>query len=331
MPRRASSERSDVLVVGAGVSGLTTAVRLSDSGLRVQVLALDGPAMTSSAAAGAIWDPTYAEHSRRAVWATRTYEVFDALATAGLPGVCMVDAVEASRRRVRPPAFARRLPQFRECDPDSLPDGLINGYRYRAPIIDMLPYLRTLSDRVAAADGELLFGERLRSLGAGFEFADVVVNCSGFGARDLVPDPEVVPIRGQLVAVRNPGLTEFFAEHSDVPGEMTYLLPHGEVLLLGGSAERGEPDPRPATDVAAAIVQRCSRIFPEIADAEVLGHRAGIRPSRPQVRLDHEDLGSGRHIVHNYGHGGSGVSLSWGCAEEVAALVRDITAAGGSS
>jgi D-amino-acid oxidase len=133
----------------------------------------------------------------------------------------------------------------------------------------------------------------------------------------------VQPIRGQLVAVHNPGLTEFFAEHTDELGEMTYLLPQGDVLLLGGSAEKGEAEPVPDAEVARAIVARCSEIFPAITDTPVLGHRTGIRPSRPEVRLEHEDLGD-RHIVHNYGHSGAGVSLSWGCADDVAEIVRGL-------
>ncbi|NMO51528.1 FAD-dependent oxidoreductase [Actinoplanes sp. TBRC 11911] len=319
-----TSHRPDVLVVGAGVSGLTTGVRLAESDLRVRIRALKEPAETSSAAAGAIWDPIYAKHPRVEFWAARSYQVFEALALAGLPGVRMVDGVEASRTPIPSPSWASVLPGFRECGPDDLPAGFASGWHYTAPIIDMPPYLRTLSDRLLAAGGELLFGSQLQSLGEALADADVVVNCSGVGARDLVPDPEVQPIRGQLVAVRNPGLQEFFAEHTDELGEMTYLLPQGEVLLLGGSAEKGEAEPVPVADVAAAIVARCSEIFPELADAEILGHRTGIRPSRPEVRLEHEDLGGGRHIVHNYGHSGAGVSLSWGCAEDVTALVRDI-------
>lgn len=324
MPRGPASHRFDVVVCGAGVSGLTTAVRLAESGLRVRLLARHGPAATSSAAAGAIWDPTYAEHPRRTVWATRTYEMFARMAAAGLPGIRMVDAVEASRRSIPPPAFARHLPHFRECTPAELPAGLVSGYRYRAPIIDMPTYLRTLGRRVAAADGELRLGNQLESLADAFEYADVVVNCTGMGARELVPDPAMTPIRGQLVAVRNPGLEGFFAERTDVPDELTYLLAHGAVLLLGGSAEQGEAEPVASADVAAAIVRRCGRIFPPIAGAEILGHRVGIRPSRSTVRVEHEDRGCGRHLVHNYGHGGSGVSLSWGCADDVARMVADL-------
>jgi D-amino-acid oxidase len=47
----------------------------------------------------------------------------------------------------------------------------------------------------------------------------------------------------------------------------------------------------------------------------------GLRPARSEVRLEATTLADGRPLVHNYGHGGSGFTLSWGCADEVARLV----------
>jgi len=135
-----------------------------------------------------------------------------------------------------------------------------------------------------------------------------------------VPDMSVVPIRGQLVAVRNPGVREFFAEHTDELEEMTYLLPQGEVLLLGGSADKDHTDPVPDLEVARGIVDRCAAVVPAIASAPVLGHRVGIRPQREKIRVERVDLVHGQVLVHNYGHSGAGVSLSWGCADAVVAM-----------
>ncbi|WP_433293202.1 FAD-dependent oxidoreductase [Actinoplanes sp. CA-030573] len=313
-------DRPDVLVVGAGVSGLTTGVRLAERGVRVRIRAEAAPGSTNSAAAGAIWDPIYAEHPRVAVWATASYDVFSRMAGEGFPGVRLVDGVEASREAMVSPEWARGLPGFRECTPAELPRGFVHGWRYTAPIIDMPPYLAALEAMVRAPGADLRFGARLTSLADGFADAPIVVNCSGAGARELVPDPSVKPIRGQLVAIANPGHAEFFAEHTEELGEMIYLLPQGDMLLLGGSAEEGIADPEPDPLVAEAILKRCGDIFPEIRQAEILGHRGGIRPSRPVIRLEHEAVDGG-HIVHNYGHSGAGVSLSWGCADDVTSIV----------
>ncbi|MEU8612516.1 FAD-dependent oxidoreductase [Actinoplanes sp. NPDC048791] len=315
-----TSARPDVLTIGAGVSGLTTAVRLAEAGLRVRIRAQRRPEQTTSAAAGAIWDPIYANHPLVLSWSTRSYDVFRDMVHAGRPEVRLVRGVEASRRRIPSPDWAQDLPGFRECAAAELPGGFASGWRYTAPIIDMPPYLAYLERRLVAAGGTVEIGH-VRSLDEGT--APVVVNCSGIGARELVPDPEVEPIRGQLVAVRNPGVREFFAEHTEELEEMTYLLPQGDVLLLGGNADKGQSDPEPDPEVAAGIIARCAGIVPAIAEAPVLGHRTGIRPQRPEIRLEHVDLG-GRHVVHNYGHSGAGVSLSWGCADSVLEIVRTL-------
>jgi D-amino-acid oxidase len=315
-----TSARPDVLIIGAGVSGLTTAVRLAEAGMRVRIRALRRPEQSTSAAAGAIWDPIYANHPLVLQWSTTSYGIFRDLVHEGRPEVRLVPGVEASRRRIPSPRWAHDLPGFRECDPAELPGGFASGWRYVAPIIDMPPYLAWLEQRLIAAGGAVELG-RVRSLDE--DLAPVVVNCSGIGARELVPDPEVEPIRGQLVAVRNPGVHEFFAEHTEELEEMTYLLPQGDVLLLGGNADKGQSDPQPDPEVAAGIVERCAGIVPAIASAPVLGHRTGIRPQRPEIRLEHERV-AGRDVVHNYGHSGAGVSLSWGCADSVLEIVRDL-------
>jgi len=317
------SAHPQVLVIGAGVSGLTTAVRLAETcHLGVRIRAEREPSASTSAAAGAIWDPIYANHPNVPVWAERTYDAFVRMQHEGRPGVRLVDGIEASREDMPTPDWAVPLPGYRDCTPQELPPGFASGWHYRAPIIDMPPYLDWLMERFLEAGGEVVRG-RMESLDEGFADAPIVVNCSGVGARELVPDIEVRPIRGQLVAIRNPGFTEFFAEHTDALSEMTYLIPQGPVLLLGGSAEKGASDLEPDPAVARAIVDRCAEVFPAIAHSEVLGNRTGIRPDRPLIRLEHEDLGD-RHVVHNYGHSGAGVSLSWGCADDVAKLVLDI-------
>jgi D-amino-acid oxidase len=318
--RAMTSARPDVLIIGAGVSGLTTAVRLAEAGMRVRIRAQRRPERSTSAAAGAIWDPIYANHPLVLSWSTRSYQVFSDLAGAGRPEVRLVPGVEASRKPIPSPDWAHDLPGFRDCAAAELPGGFASGWRYTAPLIDMPPYLAYLEQRLTAAGGVLEIGH-VRSLDE--DLGPVVVNCTGIGARDLVPDPEVEPIRGQLVAVRNPGVREFFAEHTEELDEMTYLLPQGDVLLLGGSADKGQGDDEPDLEVAAGILARCSGIVPAIATAEVLGHRTGIRPQRPEIRLEHERL-NGRDVVHNYGHSGAGVSLSWGCADRVLELLRDL-------
>jgi D-amino-acid oxidase len=309
---------SNVAVVGAGVIGLTTGVRLAELGLRVHVYTAAPPYSTTSAAAGAIWDPLYANHPCVPLWAARTHGEFTRMARTGVGGVRLVEGIEASRAAVKAPAWTQRLPGFHECRSNELPRGFVTGWRYTAPLIDMPTFLGYLQERLLRARGELVY-RTVRSLSDDLDAA-VVVNCSGMGARELVPDAEVRAIRGHLVAVRNPGISEFFIELNDGMSESTYFLPQGDVLLLGGSAEPDRSSPVPDRDVARAIVTRCAEVQPAITGADLLGYRVGTRPHRGQIRLERVSVG-GRHVVHNYGHSGSGVSLSWGCADDVTEMV----------
>ncbi|MFG1994781.1 FAD-dependent oxidoreductase [Actinoplanes sp. NPDC048988] len=313
--------RFDVLVVGAGVVGLTTAIRLREQGLRVRVRAESVSADTTSAAAGAIWDAELADHPDVRRWTATTFDVLTGLAADPAAGVRVTPGVEASRTPVAIPEWATA------CDPDDLPAGFVTGWRYESPITDMPVYLSWLAKRFT---GEVVPG-RLDRLEDGFAEAPIVVNCTGLGSRELVPDPEVTACRGQLVVVRNPGLDHFFLEYTDFVEEMTYLIPQGDALLLGGCATFGSESLAPDPVVARRIVERCATVFPEVADAPLLGHRVGLRPMRPTVRLEAENRGGGRHLVHNYGHGGAGVSTSWGCAGDVADIVRDLLSGPGGA
>jgi D-amino-acid oxidase len=314
----ATEER--VVVVGAGVIGLTTAVVLAEAGVGVQVVAEEVPGVTSLAA-GAMWGP-YLVEPRDAVerWGRRSLEVFRGLAgDSAVTGVRLASGVEASRTAQAPPEWATALPGFRPCWAAELPAGFAAGYRFTVPLIDMPVYLGYLLRRLRAAGGTVV---RCR-LTSPAEAGAVVVNCAGLGARDLVPDPGLRPIRGQHVVVANPGLADFFSEDTGTSPDLLCFYPHGDTVVLGGTAIDGEPSLAPDAGAAARILARCAEVEPRLARARVLEHRVGARPTRAEVRVEREVRGDGGVVVHNYGHGGAGVTLAWGCAEVVRGLLAE--------
>ncbi len=131
-----------------------------------------------------------------------------------------------------------------------------------------------------------------------------------------MPDPAVRPVRGQVVIAVNPGIEEFLVNQDEEPPWIVYMFPHGETVLLGGTNEEGAWDLEPEPSIAERIVAQCAAIDPRLRGATIVGHRVGLRPCRPQVRLESEPFGGGV-LWHNYGHGGAGVSLAWGCAAEI--------------
>jgi D-amino-acid oxidase len=315
-----TSREHGVLVIGAGVSGLTSAICLAEAGYRVRILTAERPQRTTSAKAGASWGPYLVSDERILRWSTVTRTVLERIALQEpSAGIRLVPGIEAAPVSIDPPGWAYSVHGFRQCKTDELPDGYLSGWEYTIPLVDMPGYLAYLERRAAEA-GVAIDTYAVGSLDELRGQAAVTVNCAGLGAQNLVNDVELFPTAGQIVLVENQGIERFFQDITDGE-ELTYVIPHKDYVVLGGSAMSGLTDLTIDPDVAAGIIKRCTHVEPRVRDAPVIGHRIGLRPTRATVRLEREDR-DGHTMIHNYGHGGAGVTLSWGCARDVQALVE---------
>jgi len=306
----------EAIVVGCGVSGLSTAIRLLEAGFKVRIVTRERTPKTTSDVAAAVWYPFRCGPPERALlWSRRSFRVLRDLARDADSGVTMVEGIDLQETDTgSEPWWREAVDTLRRSEPSELPAGQAAGYVFSAPVVAMPVYLPWLEAKVLSLHGTI----ETRSVGRLEPLlleASLVVNCTGLAARELTMDDDLHPIRGQIVRV-DPGTTARFVQAGGGRTPLTYIIPRPDCTVLGGTADEGVWDLEVDPATSDAILARCRSLQPELSRAKVLSHAVGLRPGRSEVRLE-----SFRHpggiIVHNYGHGGGGVTLSWGCAEEV--------------
>ena len=304
-------------VVGGGVVGLTCALGLARAGHRVRLHTADPWASTTSAVAAAIWFPYRAAPADAVLrWGATSLEVLTRLAGDPATGVRMRPGTYVHRTPDPDPWWTPGIPGVRPAAPEELPPGVPAGTRCTLPVVDTGSYLPWLAATCAAA-GVVTVPGRVGSLDA--VPGDVVVVAAGLASGPLLGDDTGVPVQGQVVRLADPGLAEWVLDE-DGPAGLTYVVPRGRDVVVGGTAVEGATGREPDPAVEAAILERACALVPALRGRPVLSRAVGLRPGRPTVRLERVDVG-GRPVVACYGHGGAGVTLSWGCAADVAAEV----------
>lgn len=318
-------------VIGAGVIGLSTALRLLEHGHQVTVRAAATGERTTSSVAAALWYPYLAapaEAMRR--WGAVSYDVLSSLALSDpAAGVDLRQGFELLDSPREPPDWAGEVRGFRpitSSEGHRHVDGrrAEHGWAFESPVADMAVYLPWLAARVVAAGGRIDAGDRLTpaDLRSARPGTQVRVLCTGLGSHELLGDTDVAPVRGQVVLLSQVGLRSWVLDESE-PHRPTYVVPRRDVVVCGGTALPNRWDDGVDDETTHDILTRCRALVPELASAHVLGVRVGLRPVRSRVYLERDDtLGpDGLATIACYGHGGAGVTVSWGCAEQVATLV----------
>ncbi|KAK4053017.1 hypothetical protein OIV83_001751 [Microbotryomycetes sp. JL201] len=343
------------IVIGAGVVGLSTAITLQERGWKVDIVAKHMPNDPKTTEYTSPW--AGAHHVSVATGADmrlhefdkETFRVMSDLIRAD-PSVPLNFLKQIEYREGPPPTdeddqmslFARFYPDFRRLEPRELVPGTQYGASFQCIQIDTPAYLPWLVTKFATNGGRLHRAtlQSLQDVQSIFPHnsVDVIVNCTGLGARHLVSDEDVFPTRGQLVIIRAPWITEGRTRLGK--GVYTYTIPrrNGDVVL-GGSANANETDPQPWPWLTEQIKRRCLELQPELSppekrkggtieDLDVKELACGLRPTRKggiRLEIDPEPVHVGNisvPLVHCYGHGGYGYQSSWASARVAAELAE---------
>lgn len=306
-------------VVGCGVSGLTSAIRLIEAGFSVEIVARELPPDTTSNIAAAIWFPFRAEPRARVLaWSKTTFDELARQHGEGVPGVTMTPFIELYDHEAPRPFWEPAVStEVRRARPDELHPDYEMGWVTTVPVVETPAYLPYLVERFSSLGGKI-HRQNIESIEEITAPDHVTVVCAGLGARDLLKDEEVFPIRGQVVRVTNPGIRRALTD-DEGPRSVAYTIPRTDDIILGGIAVPNDWNRMPDPELSNEILKKCRELEPALADATVIETRVGLRPGRTTVRLERETLPDGSPVIYNYGHGGAGFTLCWGCAGEVVA------------
>ena len=317
----------DILVIGCGVSGLTTGLRLLQAGHTVRIWARDLPPHTTSNIAAAIWFPYKAYPIDRVTdWGKMAFQKFQELQFVEGSGILASNVIEFKPVASPDPWWVTAVDGFRHARADELPAGYADGFVFTAPVIDTSIYLDYLMYTFLAHGGHIE-QRTMNDLAEAFARSEVVVNCSGLGARQLVADQNLYAARGQVVRIKHNGFRQVLMDEEG-PNQLAYIVPRTHDIILGGTFEEHNESLVPDPEQTQAILRHCASLAPEfasIAPEDILDVYCGLRPVRSTVRVEAEQVAPDRLLLHNYGHGGAGITLSWGCAEEVVELLEKMT------
>ena len=306
------------LVVGAGVNGLSTGICLLEDGWDVTICSEEFSPNTTSDIAAALWYPFLsAPVEKTNVWGSRTYDTLKLFAGEKDAGIEMTKTFEYFRSTQPDPVWKSTVDNFERITKD-LPSDYVECFSFLTQIIEMPIYLKWLMNRYKLLGGQLEKG-KIDDLSKISNKYSIIVNCTGLSSGELCNDSEVYPVRGQIIRIK-PLLGEMHLDQQ-IP-TLAYIVPRSNDMVLGGVAQEGNWSLEPTEEDRDFILEKCSSIIPVLKNAEIIEDIVGLRPGRTEVRLEKEQI-SGKTIIHNYGHGGSGVTLSWGCAEEVVELANE--------
>ncbi|XP_030828211.1 D-amino-acid oxidase isoform X2 [Strongylocentrotus purpuratus] len=308
-----SSQRIKVIVIGAGIIGLSSAVVLAENvpDADVHVIADQFASDTTSSGAAGLWAPDFAHGLKKdqdkelklRELAIKTWHHARALSRYPDAGQMGVFILPYYKVYYHPQNQARHwwkdiVPDYRRISNEEIKTmfpGVREGYVFSSVIMDCSHYLPYLQDRLVRAGGRIS--------------KQKVASLHEVEAPWIHYALEVEPAKTETDKYR------------------FYVIPRCNEVILGGT-QHNTPGVSVSSEDREAILTSTALFVPSLKNAKFKGDWAGLRPNRSTgLRLEKETITSGSkqlHVIHNYGHSGQGITLHWGCALEAAKMAAEI-------
>ena len=309
-----------VAIIGSGISGLATAYKLVEQGFQVTVLAKAFPPDTTSNRAAAFWFPYHVQNDERCIpWCRESYEQYLALSANPATGIRMHRLLKVVHKETEeadmlwldfmPPG------SFRLMERNELHPAFRLGYEVEVPLIESHLFLPWLMQYLKVK-GVAFIEQEINEFSELTGHYNRIVNCAGLGARELCGDESIYPVRGQVAVIEAQQDMPILLDNE----QPFYIVPRQDVTIIGGTYEAHVSELKPEPAIIRGLYEQAVALYPHLQQSPVTGSWSGLRPFRKNVRVEKEP---GSAIIHNYGHGGSGFTISWGCAAAVVKLLME--------
>lgn len=320
-----------IVILGAGIVGLTSATRLienfekvnNQNALDITIISDNFDLDTTSDGAGGLFRPDdrfmggVPKHLAKE-WSTESFRYYDDILfkpEGGKAGVFQCSGYQLFDDDRQDPSYRDFIYQFRHLTKDELnmfPKKFKDGYFSTTIGVEPRIYMKYLTEKLMKK-GVRFYKQKLDTLNSfvAQNNYDIIFNCLGLGNISFCNDKKMVPIRGQMIRVTAPWIKHFY-----FTDDLCYIIPNVNTICLGGTRQKGNFSLELDKDDSKGIFERCKELCPSLENAKIEWEWVGLRPHREPTRVEKQIFSNQSKkniiVIHNYGHGGNGISLSPG-------------------